>query len=63
MKSTPLNRIATPALLALAMAAAVPIAAQAAPACPGEKPESIVVNASGGSMAKSMREAFSADFE
>lgn len=32
-------------------------------ACPGEKPDSIVVNASGGSMADSMRKAFSSDFE
>jgi putative spermidine/putrescine transport system substrate-binding protein len=36
---------------------------QAAGVCPGPKPESIVVNASGGAMADAMRKAFSADFE
>lgn len=36
---------------------------QAAEVCPGPKPDSIVVNASGGSMADAMRKAFSADFE
>lgn len=39
------------------------IPADAAGSCPGPKPESIVVNASGGSMAAAMRKAFSADFE
>lgn len=56
------DRIAASTILALALGAGAPLAAHAA-ACPGEKPESIVVNASGGSMAKSMRAAFSADFE
>lgn len=37
--------------------------AHAAESCLGPKPESIVVNASGGSMAAAMRKAFSADFE
>ncbi|MEX0758245.1 MAG: extracellular solute-binding protein, partial [Tistlia sp.] len=32
-------------------------------ACPGDKPDSIVVNASGGAMATAMRTAFSSDFE
>lgn len=38
-------------------------AAAADAACPGDKPESIVVNASGGAMADAMRAAFSNDFE
>lgn len=49
---------------ALALLLALPQQAAAAEAaCPGEKPESIVVNASGGAMADSMRKAFSNDFE
>jgi len=51
-------------LVLASLLASLPIApANAAASCPGPKPESIVVNASGGAMAKAMRKAFSADFE
>jgi len=62
MNTTKRHRFSALTALAFAMAAGAPLATHAA-SCPGEKPESIVVNASGGAMAKSMRAAFSADFE
>ena len=57
-------RLLTKGAMALALTgfvAASPL--HAAEVCPGPKPESIVVNASGGAMANAMRNAFSADFE
>lgn len=58
---------ATGGLLAASALALVmgwsPSAEAADNACPGEKPDSIVVNASGGAMAGAMRSAFSNDFE
>jgi putative spermidine/putrescine transport system substrate-binding protein len=56
------QRIVSSAALIAASAVFAAGAASAA-SCPGNKPESIVVNASGGSMAASMRKAFSDDFE
>ena len=49
------------ALALSGMIAASPL--HAAEVCPGPKPESIVVNESGGAMANAMRKAFSSDFE
>ncbi|QPC42529.1 ABC transporter substrate-binding protein [Kaustia mangrovi] len=50
--------------LALALTLAWPYSqADAEVSCPGDKPASIVVNASGGAMANAMRKAFTDDFE
>jgi len=55
------SAIAVSVILAGGLSAAT--SAMAADACPGPKPDSIVVNASGGAMADAMRKAFSDDFE
>lgn len=57
------NRVGFCAAAAMSLAFAATPAMAADAVCEGEKPDQIVVNASGGAMASAMRAAFSADFE
>lgn len=53
--------VGTASIVALAASTVHPVLA--VEVCPGDKPDAIVVNASGGAMADAMRKAFSSDFE